>query len=108
MTVESRKRALHKALVDRVLNRDSQTPQDLRHRAFHNADLPEPLATLLGNVATAPTTVTDADLAAVKAAGFSEDEIFELVICAAVGQATRQYEAGLAALTQATTNGEGP
>ena len=37
-------------------------------------------------------------------AGFTDDQLFELVICAAVGQSTRQYEAGLAALAEATDN----
>jgi AhpD family alkylhydroperoxidase len=32
------------------------------------------------------------------ASGLSEDQIFEIVVCAAVGQATRQYDAALAAL----------
>jgi hypothetical protein len=45
--------------------------------------------------------VTDADFAAARAAGFTEDELFELVICAAVGQSGRLYDAGLAALADA-------
>ena len=31
-----------------------------------------------------------------------EDQIFELVVCAAIGQATRQYDSALAALDAAT------
>jgi hypothetical protein len=54
----------------------------------------------------APAQVTDADFAAAKASGFSEDQLFELVICAAVGQSARLYEAGLAALAEATAGGE--
>lgn len=50
--------------------------------------------------------MTDADLAAAKASGFSEDELFELVVCAAVGQSSRLYTAGLAALAAATGEGE--
>jgi alkylhydroperoxidase family enzyme len=65
------------------------------------------LHTLIGKVATSPAQVTDADFAAAKAAGFSEDQLFELVISAAVGQSARQYEAGLAALAEATGNREG-
>jgi len=34
-----------------------------------------------------------------------EDQLFELIICAAVGQASRQYEAGLAALAEAKKEG---
>jgi alkylhydroperoxidase family enzyme len=57
---------------------------------------------LLDKVATDSAQVTDADFAAASAAGFSDDQLFELVICAAVGESTRQYEAGLAALAEAT------
>jgi hypothetical protein len=103
-----RTRFTHEALVHGILDKEAETPRDSRQRAFHNAGLPEPLSTLIAKVATASTTVTHADIAAVKSAGCSEDEIFELVICAAVGQATRQYEAGLAALAQATANRRRP
>jgi hypothetical protein len=36
------------------------------------------------------------------ASGLSEDQIFEIVVCAAVGQATRQYDTAFAALEAAT------
>jgi hypothetical protein len=39
--------------------------------------------------------------------GTSEDQIFELVICAAIGQATRQYETALEALAEAMTGEKG-
>jgi hypothetical protein len=45
--------------------------------------------------------VTDADIAGVCAAGFSEDQIFEIVVCAALGAADRQHSSALAALTDA-------
>jgi hypothetical protein len=38
----------------------------------------------------------------VKAFGLSENQICELVVCAAVGQATRQYDTALMALAEAT------
>jgi hypothetical protein len=41
-----------------------------------------------------------------KASGRTEDELFELVVCAAVGHSARLYEAGLAALAEATADGE--
>jgi alkylhydroperoxidase family enzyme len=61
---------------------------------------------LLDKVATRPAQVTDADFATAMDAGFTDDQLFELVICAAVGQSTRQYEAGLAALAQTTADTE--
>jgi hypothetical protein len=98
---EDEKRAAHRALVDRVLNGEGGASPELRARAFSNADLPAPLHALIDKVATRPTQVTDADFAAAKAAGFSEDQLFELVVSAAVGQSARLYEAGLAALAEA-------
>jgi hypothetical protein len=64
------------------------------------------LDALIGKVATRPAQVTDADVAAARASGFTEDQLFELVICAAVGQSSRLYEAGLAALAEAAVSGE--
>src|SRR5215472_1371825 len=107
MLTEDKKRTARRALEDRILKGDGSTSSDQRARAFNNVGMPEPLHALLGKVATRPTQVTEADFAAAHASGFSEDQIFELVICAAVGQSTRQYEAGLAALAEAIASGEG-
>jgi hypothetical protein len=41
----------------------------------------------------------------VEASGLGEDQIFELVVCAAIGQATRQYQSALGALAGVTTDG---
>lgn len=98
---EDRKRAAHRALVDRVLNGAGRATPEERARAFGNAGLPPPLDALVGKVATSPAQVTDADFAAARASGCSEDQIFELVVSAAVGQSARLYEAGLAALAEA-------
>ena len=101
MPDEDTKRAAHRALVDRVLNGAGMAAAKQRRRAFDNDGLPPPLDTLVGKVATAPVRVSEADFAAAKASGLTEDQLFELVICAAVGRSTRLYEAGLAALAVA-------
>ena len=106
MPDEEKKRAAHRALVDRVLNGEGRASPEQRARAFSNAGLSEPLAGLLGKVAAKPAQVTDADFAAAQAAGVTEDELFELVICAAVGQSARLYDAGLAALAGAVAGEE--
>ena len=72
----------------------------LRRAAFDNAGLAEPLTMLNDKVAKHASKVTDEDIAAAKASGLSEDEIFEIVVCAAVGQATWQYDTALAALVE--------
>jgi len=104
--IEDNKRAAHRALEDRILNGEGRASPEQRARAFGNAGLAPPLDGLLGKVATRPAQVTDADFAAARAAGFSEDELFELVICAAVGQTARLYDAGLAALADAVAGEE--
>ncbi|HEX3814408.1 MAG TPA: hypothetical protein VHX59_16350 [Mycobacteriales bacterium] len=105
MPDEDKKRAAHRALVDRVLNGDGRAAAEQRAHAFRNDGLAPPLDALIGKVADSPTQITEADLAVAKAAGCTEDQLFELVICAAVGQSTRLYEAGLAALAEATGQG---
>jgi hypothetical protein len=105
MTGEDKKRAAHRALVDRVLNGAGRASAEQRARAFGNDGLTPPLDALIGKVVDTPAQVTEADLAAAKASGCTEDQLFELVICAAVGRSTRLYEAGLAALDEATGKG---
>jgi alkylhydroperoxidase family enzyme len=92
---------LHRALIARLLESDAQAPPEVRRAAFDNAGLDEPIRTLVEKVAYHAYKVTDEDVAAVRAAGRSEDQIFEIVVCAAVGQASRQYDNALAAVTGA-------
>lgn len=106
MADEDKERAAYRALVDRVLTGDGKASAEQRARAFGNDGLAPPLDALIDKVANRPAQVTDADFAAAKASGFSDDQLFELVICAAVGQSSRLYEAGLAALAEATVSGE--
>jgi hypothetical protein len=91
-----------KALVARILEGDGRASHAQRRSAFNNAGLPELLNRLIAKVAERAYTVTDEDIAAVKASGLSEDQIFEIVVCAALGQATRNYETALAALGAVT------
>ncbi len=105
MPDEDKKRAAHRALVDRVLNGEGRAAAEQRALAFGNDGLSSPLHALIGKVVSRPTQVTEADFAAAKAAGYTENQLFELVICGAVGQSARLYEAGLAALAEATVDG---
>lgn len=107
MPAEDKKRAARRALEDRILNGEGRASPDQRARAFDHADLPLPLQGLLDKVVARPAQVTEADFAAARAAGFTEDQLFELVVCAAVGQSARMYDTGLAALAEATGTREG-
>jgi len=91
--VEIRRRV--EALVQRIVDGEGKATPEARKAAFD-----APSGPLLVKVAKHAYRVTDEDVAAAKAA-HSEDEIFETVVCAAVGQAKRQYDAALAALEEA-------
>jgi alkylhydroperoxidase family enzyme len=94
--------SLHSSLVAGVLEGEGRASPETRRAAFDNEGLDEPLAQFVDKVAHNARMVTDADIGALEKAGLSEDQIFEIVVCAAVGQATRQYESALAALSAAT------
>jgi alkylhydroperoxidase family enzyme len=92
----------HEALVRRMLEGDGRASHAQRRAAFDNSGLTGPLRTLTEKVARHAYKVTDEDIADARSSGLSEDQVFELAVCAAVGQATRQYETALAALEAAT------
>jgi alkylhydroperoxidase family enzyme len=89
-------------LVARILEGAGHASAAQRRAAFDNTGLEAPLGTLIEKVTKHPHEVTDEDIAAVRATGLSEDQIFEVVVCAAVGQAIRQHDNALAALEAAT------
>ena len=94
---------LRKAAVERALHGPGKASGDARRAAFDNTSA----TALVAKVAKNAWKITDEDIAAAKHAGLSEDEIFELVVCAAYGQATRQLEAALAAVDAADAKTEG-
>ena len=98
----SRFTELHHALIARVLHGEGKAPTAVRRAAFDAVGLDEPMRTLVDKVSYCAHLITDADVAALRTAGRSEDEVFEIVVCAAIGQATRQYQSALAALATAT------
>ena len=91
-----------KALVTRILEGDGKASRAQRLAAFGHTGFSEPLNTLIDKVVKQACQVTDQDIAATKASGLSDDQIFEIVVCAAIGQAVRQHDGALAALEAAT------
>jgi hypothetical protein len=94
-------------LLARILDGEGKAPSSQRRAAFDNSStsMTEPLRLLVEKVASGAHAVTDADVARAVATGLSEDEVFELVVCAAVGEAERQYGAARAALEAALGGG---
>jgi hypothetical protein len=91
-----------KALVARILEGESIASRAQRRAAFDNLGLTGPMGVLVDKVCTRADQVSDADIAAARASSASEDEVFEIVVCAAVGEATRQLERALSALRAVT------
>ena len=61
--------------------------------------VPPEISALVDKIARHAYTVTDADVQAVRQAGYSEDAVFEITAAAAMGAALGRLERGMAALT---------
>ena len=94
------------ALVRRILEGAGKASSSERRAAFNNSGLAGPLGTLVDKVARHAYRVTDEDITAARELGLSEDQVFEIVVCASIGQASRQYDTALAALEAATGRSE--
>ena len=92
----------HEQLVKRILDGDGTAGREDRRAAFANHGVPPAARALVDKVVNNAYKVTDEDVAEAKAAGLAEDAIFELVVCAAIGQSTRQLDSALVALDAAT------
>ncbi len=102
MSASDGKRMAHRELVKRILEGPGTAAASLRRAAFDNLGLEAPVEALVNKVATQAARITDGDLRAVIEGGLTEDQVFELVICAAVGQSSRQYASALEALDEAS------
>ena len=89
------------ALARRILEGPGMAEPVKRGAAFNNSGLAGAVGALVDKVARQAFRVTREDIADAMESGLSEDEVFEIVVCAAVGQATRQYDTALAALEAA-------
>jgi hypothetical protein len=89
------------ALLRRVLDGEGKASPSERRCAFHNSDLMEPPRELVAKVARSARSVGEEDIRRARQSGLSEDQIFEIVVCAAIGQASRQYDVAKAALEAA-------
>jgi len=86
---------LHRA----VFEGDGSTDSATRAAAAGGGDgLPPDLASYVAAVRDASYRITDADVAALKDSGWSEEQLFEITIAAALGRAQRGFDAGLRAL----------
>ena len=75
----------------------SEAIEQLRKVVDAAPSAPAAAASYLDKVRGRAYTVTDADVAALVAAGLSEEEIFEQTVAVAVAEGLRRLDAGLAA-----------
>jgi len=87
-----------KAAVTRALEGDGKASLEARRAAFAG-DGPESIRALIEKVAQHAYKVTADDITAAKQ-HFSEDEMYELVVCAAYGRAERIDAAAQAAIAE--------
>lgn len=69
-----------------------------REPGIEDGSIPAELRSYLGKVNRYAYKVTDGDVEVLKEQGYSEDAIFELTVCAAVGAGLGRMEQGLVLL----------
>ena len=109
-SIPRRHAAKIQSLLDRVFNSRGDSDPELRrtveHRAATHAGrlpeggarLPQELGNYVDKIARHAYLVTDADIEALCDAGYSEDAIFELTLCAALGAGIARLDRGMAAM----------
>ena len=99
--------ALWHRLKEAVLGPDAATDREQRRRALAGRlDRPAVLTRLIDKIHQHAYRVTDEDMQAARAAGFSDGELYELIISASVGAADHRLFAGLAAIEAAASGGQ--
>jgi alkylhydroperoxidase family enzyme len=100
-------------MITSVLTRQGHTAPELRQsiEAYtardHGADraetvLPREIVGYVEKISRHAYKVTDRDIAALKEAGYTEDQILEITISASLGPAMARLERGLSLLDQET------
>jgi hypothetical protein len=86
-------------LEDAVQRGPAHLAQQVREALVAGGDIPPDLQALVAKVKTEAYRVTDEDLAALRSR-YSEDELFEVVVCAALGAGLTRVDAALRALEE--------
>jgi alkylhydroperoxidase family enzyme len=86
------------AIRQTILEVDGALDREVRRRVFFSSDVPPELASYVEKVHRFAHRVTDEDVAALKAHGYTEDQIFEVTLAAACGAGFLRLDAGRRAL----------
>lgn len=85
-------------LVERILKGPGTLDVDVRRAIADDIGVAGALAAYVETVARRPYEISDSDIEELRRAGYSEDQIFEATISAALAAGLRRLEAGLGAL----------
>lgn len=98
--------ALYAKRVRDKVGGDGVTPRELRigamHRAAAGPPIDEPYDALAGQIGIAAYDVTDAQVAAVRAAAGSDKGAFEIILSASIGASLARWDAATHAIDGAT------
>ena len=97
----SRYAELVKRFKEAVLEGSARLSPVVRRAAFDGAPAGTDTVTYLEKLRRHAYQVTDEDIAALRAAGWTDETIYELSVAAAVGQGMRRLDLGMAALAAA-------
>lgn len=103
-------------MIEKLLGSAGESSRELRRAVFETAKsgaagtnqdglMASEVRELVEKIDRRPWTVGDEDFARMRQAGYSEDQIFELTVAAAVGAGARRFEAGLRAIEAARSAG---
>lgn len=85
-------------LTRRVFTSEGALDPEVRGAIAVGREVPPDLAPYLEKVARCAYKVTDEDVQSLREAGYTEDQIFEATVCAALGAGLTRLRAGLVAL----------
>ena len=88
---------LRDQVLERVLDGAGDTEKALRHAAADRTRVPPELQPLIDKIHDHAYQVTDEDLAQLQKK-YSDDQLFEIIVSAALGASRKRLLAGLAAL----------
>ena len=86
------------ALREAVFDGAGEVDPAVRRAAGSGTDVPDVWSTYVSKVRDASYRITDADVAALKSAGCTEEEIFEMTVAAATGASLHRFDLGLRAM----------
>jgi len=95
--MSDRHEAARKSVEESVLRGPGHADPALRQAVASRGEIPEELRVLVEKIRAHAYKVTDADVAALRTR-YSDDQLFEIVVSAALGAAGERLQAGLAAL----------